>query len=197
MNHTFYVASDPAPRLAPIEAVTGQGGNFVFWRYALPPIAWFAPHSIRASVPFGGKPAPHLAAATAVPFGGKPAPQLATAVPFGGKPAPHLSTTSAGKRRFFPACASEPAPSPCTARTADPERAIESTAARVPVLDRLLAELEQITMVEQMTEQEQLDWREDWTRLTQGRGTLPALMAEVASVEGDVLPEEDTGQTDR
>ena len=213
MAHTFYVASDPAPRLAPIEAVTGQGGNFVFWRYALPPIAWFAPHSIRASVPFGGKPAPHLAAATAVPFGGKPAPQLATAVPFGGKPAPHLatatsgpfggkpaphlSTTSAGKRRFFPACASEPAPSPCTARTADPERAIESTAARVPVLDRLLAELEQITMVEQMTEQEQLDWREDWTRLTQGRGTLPALMAEVASVEGDVLPEEDTGQTDR
>jgi hypothetical protein len=65
------------------------------------------------------------------------------------------------------------------------------------VLDRLLAELEQITMVEQMTEQEQLDWREDWTRLTQGRGSLPALMAEVASMEGDVLPEEGAGQTDR
>ena len=186
MAHTFYVASDPAPRLAPSEAVTGQGGNLVrsFW-YALPPIAWFAPHSIRALPPSGGKPppSPHSAAAMPAPFGGKP------------PPSPHLAAaTSTGKRRFFPACASEPAPSPCTA---DPERTIESTAARVPVLDRLLAELEQITMVEQMTEQEQLDWREDWTRLTQGRGSLPALLAEVASVEGDVLPEEDAGQTDR
>ena len=67
------------------------------------------------------------------------------------------------------------------------------------MLDRLLAELEQIAMVEQMTEQEQLEWREDWARLTQGRGraVLPEMMAEVALVEAEVAREEDAGHTDR
>ena len=62
------------------------------------------------------------------------------------------------------------------------------------MLDRLLAELEQIAMVEQMTEQEQIHWREDWTRLTRGGGVLPALMAEVSSVDGEVAPEEGAGR---
>ena len=185
ITHTVHVAPDTVPRLAPSEAVAGQGYDFVrrVW-YQLPIV-----------------PVPPLPRSSAAPAASRPAPPHPPAMPriqdirpFGGKPhrSSHLATaTSAGKPRF-PVCASKPAPSPYTARTAGPGP--ESRAARVPVLDRLLAELEQIAMVEQMTEEEKVCWREDWTRLTQGRGVLPALMAELASVDGEVAPEEDTGR---
>ena len=172
ITHTVHVASDTVPRLAPIQAVAGQGDNFVrrFW-CALP----------RSSV--GDVALPRIQDIR--PFGGKPHPS--------GLPAHagRAQATSAGKPRL-PVIASKPAPSPYTARTAGPGP--ESTTARAPVLDRLLAELEQIAMVEQMTEQEQIHWREDWTRLTRGGGVLPALMAEVSLVDGEVAPEEGAGR---
>ena len=201
ITHTVHVAPDTGPRLAPSEAVAGQGYNFVrrFW-YQLP-ILPVPPLPRSSAAPAASRSAPpHPPAMPRIqdirPFGGKPH------VPFGGKPhlsSPLATATSVGKPRL-PACASKPAPAPYSP---DPDRQCApctapvpaySDLARVPVLDRLLAELEQIAMVEQMTAEEQIHWREDWTRLTQGRGVLPALMAEMASVDGEVAPEEDTGR---
>ena len=194
MGHTVHVAPAPVPRLAPSEAVAGQGGNFVMRSEGVAGQGgsfvtrfWYALPRVQDVASFGGKPHPNS----------------------------RLATATSADKRHLPACASKPAPSPpCApilARTADPESTAarapvrartarpERSAASVPVLDRLLAELEQIAMVEQMTEQEQLEWREDWARLTQGRGraVLPEMMAEVALVEAEVAREEDAGHTDR
>ena len=125
------------------------------------------------------------------PFGGKPHPNPHLALP---SKRSHISalehsvlaatcyaSASVGKPRA--ACAGNPVPSPYVATTIDlvPSPSSNITAA-TPVLDLLLAELEQITVVEQMTEVEQGHWTEDWTRWAQGR-----------EVQRDVAPAEDTG----